>query len=374
MKFHGLMRCLVLMALLCGPAVAHEIRPAVVTVTVEEGRQFSIAIAANLEALIAGIGPEHSDSNDAPSAPVYNQLRTLSAQELEARFRAFMPRWLEQIATEFDGVRVAPRVTAVEVPATGDIKLARISTIRLAGTVPEAARNFRWTYPAEFGSSVLRVKVPGDAEPQTAWLKDGAKSEPISLTGGATRSRVSLFLDYAALGFTHILPKGLDHILFVVGLYLLSTSWRPLLVQVTAFTIAHSITLALGLYGVIQVAPSIVEPLIALSIVYVAVENLLTSKLQPWRPAVVFAFGLLHGLGFAGILQDVGLPRSEFVTGLIAFNIGVELGQLAVIVLAFLATGLFFRDKPYYRRRIVWPASAAIAAVGLFWMFERIMS
>jgi hypothetical protein len=141
------------------------------------------------------------------------------------------------------------------------------------------------------------------------------------------------------LGFTHILPKGLDHILFVLGLFLLSTRKGPLLAQVTAFTIAHTLTLGLSVFGVVSLSWSVVEPLIAASIAYVAVENILTPNLKPWRTTVVFGFGLPHGLGFAGVLQEVGLPRSQRLPLLASFNVGVELGQLTVIALAFLAVG-----------------------------------
>src|SRR5262249_14305703 len=140
---------------------------------------------------------------------------------------------------------------------------------------------------------------------------------------------------YLKLGFTHILPHGLDHMLFVLGIYLLSRRARSVLWQVSAFTVAHSITLGLSMYGVVSVSPRIVEPLIALSIAYVAIENIFLSELKPWRVALVFAFGLLHGLGFAGALKELGLPRSEFVSALLTFNAGVEAGQLAVIATAF---------------------------------------
>ena len=105
----------------------------------------------------------------------------------------------------------------------------------------------------------------------------------------------------------------------------------------------------------------------------VAVENLMTDKLTIWRPYVVFGFGLIHGLGFAGVLREIGLARADFVTGLIAFNVGVELGQLAVITVAFLVTGLWFRSHPWYRNVIVKPASIAIGATGAFWMVQRII-
>jgi hydrogenase/urease accessory protein HupE len=177
---------------------------------------------------------------------------------------------------------------------------------------------------------------------------------------------------YLALGFTHILPGGLDHILFVLGIFLFATRLKPVLAQVTAFTVAHSITLGLSIYGVLSLPSKVVEPLIALSIVYVAVENVLRPRLTPWRVAVVFAFGLLHGLGFAGALHELGLPRSEFLTALVTFNVGVEGGQLAVIVLAFLALGSWARRESWYRVRIVVPASLAIAAVGLWWTVQRV--
>ncbi len=188
---------------------------------------------------------------------------------------------------------------------------------------------------------------------------------------GGNAPRLAVIALYVRLGFEHILPKGLDHILFVVGLFLLSARTSALLKQVTAFTIAHSLTLALSMYGVIALPPRIVEPLIALSIAYVAIENLVTSELKPWRPLVVFGFGLLHGLGFAGVLRELGLPRSEFLTAIVSFNVGVELGQLTVITLAFAAVG-WWRRRPSYRSRVVVPASAAIAIVGVFWAVQRL--
>ncbi|MBC8105724.1 MAG: HupE/UreJ family protein, partial [Anaerolineae bacterium] len=188
---------------------------------------------------------------------------------------------------------------------------------------------------------------------------------------GSLRSKFRGALKYLSLGFTHILPHGFDHVLFVVGLFLLSPKLKPLLWQVTAFTIAHSITLALSLYGVVRLPPTIVEPLIALSIAFIAIENLCTTRLKPWQPAVVFGFGLIHGLGFAGVLREAGLPQSQFATALVSFNIGVEAGQLAVLALAFGAVGLF-RQRTWYRSAIAVPASFAIALISVFWTIERI--
>jgi uncharacterized membrane protein YczE len=105
----------------------------------------------------------------------------------------------------------------------------------------------------------------------------------------------------------------------------------------------------------------------------VAIENLVTAELKPWRAFVVFGFGLLHGLGFAGVLHEIGLPRSEFLTALLSFNVGVELGQLAVIASAWLLVGLWWKTSSWYRARLVQPLSALIAAVGVYWTIERII-
>jgi hypothetical protein len=157
----------------------------------------------------------------------------------------------------------------------------------------------------------------------------------------------------------------------VLGIFLLSVRWRPILLQVSTFTIAHSITLGLTMYGVVSLPARIVEPMIALSIAYVAIENLMTSELKPWRLALVFSFGLLHGMGFAGVLRDLGLPRSQFLTALLTFNVGVEAGQLAVIALAFWAVLYWRRNGLTYRRLVVQPASLAIALTGVYWTLQR---
>lgn len=176
---------------------------------------------------------------------------------------------------------------------------------------------------------------------------------------------------YLKLGFTHIVPLGLDHILFVVCLYLLNPKLKSVFWQATAFTLAHSITLGLAMYGYISPPSHIVEPLIALSIFFVAVENILTDKLKPTRIIVVFLFGLLHGMGFAGVLTELGLPEKEFVTALVTFNVGVELGQIFVILACFALVGAWFSKKTWYKNRIVIPASAIIAAIALYWTIER---
>ena len=177
---------------------------------------------------------------------------------------------------------------------------------------------------------------------------------------------------YLKLGFRHIIPGGIDHILFVSALCLLSTKIKTILWQATAFTVAHSVTLALSMKNIIVVPAAITEPIIALSICFVAIENLLFAELKAWRILIVFMFGLIHGLGFASALNEIGLPPNKFYISILAFNGGVELGQIAIIVLLFTSIIRFWGKKDWYRQRIVFPLSVIIAMLAGYWTITRL--
>jgi hypothetical protein len=185
-------------------------------------------------------------------------------------------------------------------------------------------------------------------------------------------SKSDAALIYLGLGYTHILPLGFDHILFILSLFLLSPQLKPLLWQATAFTIAHSVTLGLAMYHVITPPSKIIEPVIAISIMYVALENIFSPKLKKSRIGVVFLFGLVHGMGFAGVLGHLGLPKDSYLTCLVMFNLGVELGQLTVILAAYFLMSKWFGDKPYYRKRMVIPLSVIIAIIASYWTVQRL--
>lgn len=349
---------------------AHEIVPAIADMTQVEDR-LAFSVTLNIEAILAGIDLSSvSDTNIAPEAASYDELRALEPDALTKMTIEDWPAIASQIRIEVDGVSVVPVLGEVVAGPVGDIEVIRTTDLTFTVPLPNGAQNVTFGWAPALGTIVLRQQ--GVSEPYTGYLEAGARSEPIALTGGGEVGQIETFLGYIPVGFDHILPKGLDHILFVLGLFLLSTRLRPLLWQVSAFTVAHTITLALAALGYVSVPGSIVEPLIAASIVFVAVENILTDGLSKWRPFVVFGFGLLHGLGFASVLGEFGLPASAFVAALIGFNVGVELGQITVIVLAFAAVGFWFGRKDWYRRVIAVPASAAIAFVGAYWFFERV--
>jgi len=344
-------------------ATAHEIGTTRVLARFEDGR-YAIEITTDASSLMEKLDSVAGSPMDATTA------RT-DAVTMEKRLVTRDDAFRQRVTVAFDGTETRPETHYAVSPAS-DALSPVIATIRLTGEMPRGASHFTWSYSWTFASYALSV-TNGGAAATTEWLEGGQASAPIPLTDSAPAiSRTTVAWRYLLLGFTHIIPHGLDHMLFVLGLFLLSGRLRTVLAQVSAFTVAHSITLGLSIYGLISVPSAVVEPLIAVSIAYVALENLLLSELKPWRIALVFAFGLLHGLGFAGALRELGLPRAEFMTALLTFNAGVEAGQLAVIGAAFAIVGWHCRSQSWYRQRIVVPASLVIACTALYWTVERI--
>jgi HupE / UreJ protein len=363
--------CAILSMTLVPPAAAHEVRPAITDVTVGE-TTVEIILRAPLEPIIAGMdlaGLE--DTNLSPLSDRYDALRAEDPVALEAALRAAWPGIAARITLLAGDTRLEPQIASITVPEVGDIDLPRDSELTITATLPDDGTPVQLGWDASFGSVIVR-QMGGGADAYTAILAGGELSAALPREGFATEGALPVFGRFIVSGFEHIIPKGLDHILFVLGLFFFSLRMWPLLGQITAFTLAHTITLALASLQIVSIPASIVEPLIAASIVYVAVENIFGGKVGPLRIAVVFGFGLLHGLGFASVLSDVGLPEGRFLVALVGFNIGVELGQLAVIALAFVLLALPFGRQPWYRAAIAIPASCAIAAIGAWWTFERV--
>ena len=181
----------------------------------------------------------------------------------------------------------------------------------------------------------------------------------------------STFYSFTRQGFVHVLPLGLDHILFVLGLFFLSRKWKPILYQVSVFTVAHTITLGLATLDLVSAPSNVVEPIIAASIAVVALENIFFPNYRHSRLFIVFFFGLIHGLGFAGALSAFDLDPTSLVIGLLGFNVGVEFGQLAVIAIVFVLT-IWIKDEAQYRKLAVVPCSILIAVMGIYWTIERV--
>lgn len=354
-----------LVALLLGGATlgAHEAERTRVVLELFADGHFDLAVANDpmwlllrLETFAGGTAPPN-----------------ITPEARDARLAQLTDVFADRLVLFVDAHEV--RATTVEyrkpsAPSVADP--SALASFHLTGAMPRDATRLRWLYGLVGDRYPLEIRKP-DGSSTIEWIDGTNWSDVIDLSKTFTRpARWEIVQQYLWLGYMHILPKGLDHILFVLGLFLLSPRMKTLLLQVTAFTIAHSITLGLSIYGIVSLPSRIVEPLIALSIAYVAIENLVTRELKPWRLALVFMFGLLHGLGFAGVLRELGLPRGEFLTALLTFNLGVEGGQLTVLLAAWLAVGVLMA-RPWYRRAIVVPASGLIAAVGLSWVVIRLL-
>jgi hydrogenase/urease accessory protein HupE len=350
-----------LLALLFAPSLfAHEMGATRVSAVFHRGGTYRMEITIDPQAL-----------DDRLTMLAERRRGSAPVEELRARIEARSALYLQQVEIRFDGRRVTPSFTYV--PSAGSTPQAPAAVIRLDGKIPQHARSFDFRYALPYAPYLLTLHDEASPGPPShVWVEGDAVSQPFSLQKRAVPlTRGEIVLLYLRLGFLHIIPRGLDHILFVLGIFLLSTRWRPLLAQVTAFTIAHSVTLALTIYGVVGLPSRLVETAIALSIAYIGVENIATRSVKPWRVGLVFGFGLLHGMGFAGVLTELGIPRQEFITAVIAFNIGVECGQLTVIGAAFLIIASWSRSRPWYRQRVVIPLSMLIAFVGLYWTLER---
>jgi len=181
------------------------------------------------------------------------------------------------------------------------------------------------------------------------------------------------FWRYFSIGFEHVIPLGYDHILFILSLFFFNSKVKTAIIQCSVFTLAHSFTLALVALGFITFNSIIIETVIALSIFFVALENIFQGKLHLWRLALVFFFGLVHGMGFAAALKETGIAPNEFLISLLAFNVGVEIAQVTVIATCYFLVAKWLREKEWYQTKFVNPLSIIICCIALFWAIERFL-
>ena len=306
---------------------------------------------------------------NADAAPLIAKLDALSETRTTGRDD------LERVRQRTDLIGALSVVRADDTPVSLSSGAVRTNSDRqveivLAGTLPPTAKTMTWESQLIYGAYPLSVSH-GASEVESVYWLQGRELSP-SFPAQAPATSAATFADYAGLGFVHILPRGFDHILFVLGLFFLTPRLRSLLAQVTVFTLAHSVSLGLAMFGLVTAPASIVEPLIALSIAYVGVENLVQTTLSRRRLWLIGAFGLLHGLGFAGVLSAISLPGSQWLPALAGFNAGVELGQLAVLLFAAVTMLAWRKVVLNADQRVRRPASVAIAGMGLFWLVTRL--
>ena len=353
-----------------GVASAHNFGFTDVRVELHTGGTFRAEILCDVDALALGVDAAAADSGELAA-----RIEAMSRAEQDALASSVGDLLSRRIRVRFDEEPAPFAVTLPErgVRPPGSQPSALGLVAQLDGRIPAGARTVSFFASRAFPPVRLTVVGPERRARPTSVLDRGEASRPEPIAGAATaEGALTVARRFLHLGFTHILPGGLDHVLFVLGLALLSSRLRSLLGQVTAFTLAHTATLALAVYGVFSLPSAIVEPLIAASIVYVAVENLFRTEASWTRLLVVFAFGLLHGLGFAGALSELGWPQGRKLLALLSFNVGVELGQLAVIAIALALLAVLTRlNVP--RRLVERGLSAGIALVALVWTVQRLV-
>jgi hypothetical protein len=355
------------------PGFAHNLSFSEAVITFkddpESSHSFRMEFRCDVDGQLAEVEPGHMTIEDFQRIAKWTPEQQ---REGLARVQADLEGFVSLI---FDGARANPTfrfpeyISGMPMMPIGQNFEKHTRLVEITGEVPEGAKSFSFLVEG-LGNSTLKLLREGQPEVIHA-MAEGVASPAYPLVAPVVPPTVlETAGSYFYLGFDHILPAGIDHILFVLGLFLLCVKLKPLFWQITSFTIAHSVTLILAYFDIVRVPGPLTEAIVALSIAYVAVENLFTDKMHWWRPLVVFCFGLLHGLAFGGGLQEIGLPEGQFIVALLMFNIGVEVGHLCVVAAAFLCVG-WFAKKSWYRKVVVFPVSGMIAAIALYWSFTR---
>jgi hydrogenase/urease accessory protein HupE len=365
--------------LLSYQAKADVVKPALVEISVYSEGSYRIEIRTSIEAILTGINSRFTNTTQSPNAKKYDELRALQAPYLLKEFQAYQNQFMQHVGFKLDNKRAFFDSIEVNIPDPGYTKIPRTSLIILHGKIEQRVKSLSWHYPAFFSDNAVRVRqIDNNKEKwhwsNWQWLRNDQWSQPFSLTEVFHKQSIkSIISTYTQAGFEHIVPRGLDHILFVLGIFLFSLKLKAILWQVTLFTLAHSITLSLAMMDIWTLPATLVEPLIALSIAYIGIENLFVKKIKVSRLIIVFAFGLLHGMGFASMLADFGVPNYGFFTALMSFNFGVEIGQLFIIAITYALIVHWCKNRAWYRSRIVLPSSFVIGLIGIFWCYDRLL-
>ncbi len=371
------MRYIFLLYLLAGVSIADVVKPALVEISIYADKKVSVVIDLSLEAAMTDIGTQYKNTIDAPNSVQYDILRALTPKALQARFKTFESKFLSHILLTINKEPQHLKLISAEIDIVGYKKRPRKTLLTYSTQLSEWPKTLLWQYNKSYGDSALRYQVYKKDEynwSQWRWLRNGVSSGVIDINHPQPMTTMQTILQFISIGFDHVIPLGFDHILFIIGMALSSLLWQRLLLLVSAFTLAHTLTLGLAMLGMIEISGRIIEPLIAFSIAFVAFENLLPNQSIKRKSIIVFLFGLVHGLGFANMLKSFEMTDNNFVTTLISFNIGVELAQV-IIVLSVVAILLLLKTaKLNYQQLAVIPTSFIIAFIGIYWGIERLIN
>ena len=356
-------------------SISHEIKPSIADFTYDENF-LNIKIRLNAELILSNIDASKiSNTNSSSLSDIYDKLRILDKIELEELFKSSWQEISTNIDIKINNETKKINLINIEVEDIKNFEISRDTHIYLQVLLNNNSEYFTFSWIKKYGPIILRENSNHKLEDElfTEYLQSGIESNQFSFNEKNFKNRLNSFIKFFVLGVQHIIPKGLDHILFIFGLFLFSSSLKKLITQITIFTIAHSITLIFVSLSLMKINPQIVEPIIALSIVYVGIENIFKNYVKEYlRYVVILFFGLLHGLGFALVLSDIGYRSTDLFINLISFNIGIEVAQISIVLVLYLLVALNFAKNKNYRMFFQVPSSILISSIGLYWFFERI--
>ncbi len=354
---------------------SHEIKPSIADFTYDEN-YLNFKIRLNAELILSNIDASKVSNTDSSSlSETYDKLRVLESKNLEQIFQNSWDEIRSNIEIKINNESKQINLIKIKVENIKNFEISRDTNVYFRVLLDNNSEQFTFKWIKNYGPIILRENNNNKAENElvTEYLQSGIISNQISFKENNFSNILNSFSKFFVLGVQHIIPKGLDHILFIFGLFLFSTSLKKLITQITIFTIAHSITLIFVSLSLMKINPQIVEPIIALSIFYVGLENIFKNYIKEYlRYVIILFFGLLHGLGFALVLSDIGYRSSDLFINLISFNIGIEVAQISIVLILYLLITINFANNKNYRIFFQIPSSMLISTIGLYWFLERI--
>ena len=353
---------------------AHEIKPAIVEFN-KVKNQINIVLKFNAEAFLAKIDASvYKETINFSNSIKYSELRLLPGETLKEKVFESRDQIINSIFIKTSKKQLNLKLVEINVLEEKNIEKVRFTKVYLKTENKFIETPITFSTKKIFGPLIFKnfSNIDTDTQkPQSQWIKPGNQTNQIEIIKEKTNFP-NLLISGIWNGILHIIPYGFDHILFVLGLFFFSYKLKPLLIQVTTFTIAHSITLILGGLGYVTISPVIVEAIIAASIIWIGVENLFRKSMNISRIGVIFCFGLLHGLGFASMFKLIGLEGTDYFLNLLSFNVGIEIGQIITLAPLIILIPLFNRLS-WYRILIAIPASIIIALFGADMFIDRVL-
>ena len=374
-KLYLFLILIVFLNLFSTSSISHEIKPSIADFFYDDN-YLNFKIRLNAELILSDIDASNVSNTDSSSlSEIYDEFRILNNKDLEQIFQNSWNQISSNIEIKINNVSKQTNLIKIEVEDIQNFEISRDSHVYFRVLLDKNSEQFTFRWVKNYGPIILRENNNNKLEDElvTEYLQSGIESSQFSFKENNFSKTFNSFAKFFVLGIQHIIPKGLDHILFIFGLFLFSSSLKKLISQITIFTIAHSITLIFVSLSLMRINPQIVEPIIALSIVYIGLENIFKKYIKEYlRYVVILFFGLLHGLGFALVLSDIGYKSSDLFVNLISFNLGIEVAQISIVLVLYLLIALNFAKNKNYRIFFQVPSSILISSVGLYWFFERI--